>query len=64
MVRKISHKIFPLKYGFGISYDISRKYMPMWVSVLVSDLNQNSSFSHTLFSYFMHTYGSQRYQVF
>ena len=45
----ISNYIFPLNCGFGIgfgigfgsSYGIGRKYPPIWVSVSVSDLNQN-----------------------
>ena len=48
----IANWIFPLKCGFGISfgigYGISRKYQPIWVSVSVSDLNQNSGFGRTL----------------
>ena len=50
MMGKIPHKIFPLKCGFGIGYGywISQKYCPMWVSVSVSDLNQNSGFVGTL----------------
>jgi hypothetical protein len=43
---KITQKIFPLKYSFGIGYSIGRKYQPMWVSV--SDLHQNSGFGRTL----------------
>ena len=41
--------ILPLKYGFGIGYGIGQKYPPIWVSVSVSDLNQNSGFGPTLF---------------
>ena len=37
-----------LKCGFGICYGIGRKYWPIWVSVLVLDLNQNSGFGRTL----------------
>ena len=56
MIEKIPHtignKIFPLKCGFGIGYGIGYgigwKYCPIWVSVSVSDLNQNSGFSLTL----------------
>ena len=33
---------------FGISYGIGRKYRPIWVSVSVLDLNQNSGFGRTL----------------
>ena len=40
--------IFPLKCGLGIGYGISRKCQPIWVSVLVSDPNQNSGLGHTL----------------
>ena len=49
MMGKMPHKIFPLKCSFGIGYGIGRKYRPMWISVSVSDLNQNSGFSRTLF---------------
>ena len=38
----------PNEYSFGIAYGIGPKYLPIWVSVLVSDLNQNSGFGHTL----------------
>ena len=31
-----------------IGYSISRKYRPIWVSVSVLDLNQNSGFVRTL----------------
>ena len=56
MIEKIPHtignKIFPLKCGFAIGYDIGYgigwKYRPIWVSVSVSDLNQNSGFSRIL----------------
>ena len=48
MMEKIGNWIFPLKFGFGIGYGIGRKYRPIWVSVLVSDLNKNSGFGHTL----------------
>ena len=52
MIEKIPHtignQIFPLKCGFGIGYGIGRKYQPIWVSVLVSDRNQNSGFGRTL----------------
>ena len=34
--------------GFGIGYGIDQKYLPIWVLVSVSDLNQNSGFSRTL----------------
>ena len=37
-----------LKCSFGISYGIGQKYLPIWVSVLVSDQNQNSGFGRTL----------------
>ena len=50
MIEKIPHtignQIFPLKSGFG--YGIGRKYRPIWVSVSVSDLNQNRGFGRTL----------------
>ena len=46
MIEKIPHvignQILPLKCGFGISYGIGRKYWPIRVSFLVSDLLQNS----------------------
>ena len=52
MMKKIPHtfgnQILPLKCGLGISYGIDRKYRPIWVSVLVSYLNQNSVFGRTL----------------
>ena len=44
----ISNYILPLKCGFGIGYGIGRKYPPIWVSVSVSDLNQNCGFGRTL----------------
>ena len=34
--------------GFGIGYGIGRKYRPIRVLVLVSDLNQNSGFGRSL----------------
>ena len=37
-----------MKCGFSIGYFISRKYLPIWVSVSVSDLNQNSGLGCTL----------------
>ena len=37
-----------MKCGFGIGYGIGRKYRPIWVSVSVSDLNQNSGLGRTL----------------
>ena len=45
---KIPHKIFPLKCSFVISYGVGRNYRPIWVSVSVLDLNQNSGFGRTL----------------
>ena len=52
MMENIPHTIgnwrLPLKCGFGIGYGSDRKYRPIWVSVLVSDLNQNSGFGCTL----------------
>ena len=52
MMENIPHTIgnwrLPLKCGFGIGYGIDRKYRPIWVSVLVSNLNQNSGFGRTL----------------
>ena len=51
-IEKIPHTIgnyiFPLKCGFGIGYGIGRKYRPIWVSVWVLDLNQNSGFGRIL----------------
>ena len=44
----IGNYIFSLKCGFGIGYGIGPKYWPIWVSVSVSNLNQNSGFSRTL----------------
>ena len=44
----IGNQIFPLKCGFGIGYGIGRNYQPIWVSVSVSDRNQNSGFGRTL----------------
>ena len=44
----ISNLILPLKCGFNIGYGIGRKYRPIWVSVSVSGLNQNSGFGRTL----------------
>ena len=52
MMKKIasysSYQILPLKCGFGIGYDIGREYWPIWVSVSVSELNQNDGFGRTL----------------
>ena len=51
MMEKIPHaignQILPLKCSFGIGYGIGRKYLPIWVWVSVSDLNQNSGFGLT-----------------
>ena len=33
-----------MKCGFSIGYSFGQKYLPIWVSVSVSDLNQNSGF--------------------
>ena len=44
----IGSQMFSLKCGFGIGYGIGRKYPPIWVSVSVLDLNQNSIFCRTL----------------
>ena len=41
MIEKMPHTI-------GIGYSIGQKYQPIWVSVSVSDLNQNSGFGRTL----------------
>ena len=48
MSHTISNLIFPVRCGFGIGYGIGRKYQPVWVSVSVLDLNQNSGFDCTL----------------
>ena len=48
MMGEIPHKIFSLKCSFGIGYGIGRKYLPILVSVSVSDLNQNNGFGRTL----------------
>ena len=48
MPYNIGIQIFPLKCGFGITYGIGQKYWLIWISVLVSDLNQNSGFGGTL----------------
>ena len=45
---KINPDLSHLKCGFGIGYGIGQKYQPIWVSVLVLDLNQNNVFSRTL----------------
>ena len=37
-----------MKCGFGICYCISQKYWPIWISVLVSYLNQNRGFCYSL----------------
>ena len=44
----IGNQILPLKCSFDIGYGISQKYLPIWVSV--SDQNQNSGFSRTLYT--------------
>ena len=36
--------------GFGMGYGISQNYRPIWVSVSVSDRNQNSDFGRSLIS--------------
>ena len=36
------------KCSFGIGYGIGRKYLPIWVSVSVSDRNQDSGFGRKL----------------
>ena len=48
ILRIIGNQTFSLKFGFGIGYGIGRKYRPIRVSVLVSDLNQNSGFGRSL----------------
>ena len=41
--------VLHLKFGgFGIDYGIGRKYWPIRVSVLVSDVNQNRGLGRTL----------------
>ena len=37
-----------MKCGFSVGYGIIWKYWPLWISVSVLDLNQNSGFSRTL----------------
>ena len=54
----ICNKILPLNYGFGIDYGIGQKYLPIWVSVSVSDLNQNSGFGRTLIHSPYHCYST------
>ena len=44
----IGNEILILKCGFVIGYSINQKYQPIWVSVLVSYLNQNCGFGRTL----------------
>ena len=44
----MGNKIFSLKCGFGIGYSIGWKYLPIWISVSVFDLNQNRGFGRTL----------------
>ena len=44
----IGNYILPLKCSLGIGYCMGQKYLPIWVSVLVSDLIQNSGFGCTL----------------
>ena len=44
----IGNYILPLKCSLGICYGMGQKYLPIWVSVLVSDLIQNSDFGRTL----------------
>ena len=55
MMKKIPHtianQIFSLNCGFGTGYGIGQKYGPIWVSVLVLDINQNRGFSCTLFKF-------------
>ena len=47
----ISNQILPLKCSFRIGYGIGHKYLPIWVSVSVSDQNHNSGFGRTLILY-------------
>jgi hypothetical protein len=44
----ISVNRFSLCYEVSVLATIDRKHQPIWVSVLVSDLNQNSGFGCTL----------------
>ena len=46
MPHTISNYIFPSRCGFIIG----QKYHPIWVSVSVLDLKDNSGFGHTLLS--------------
>ena len=39
---------FPLPCGFSNGYGIRQKYPPIWVLVLVSDLNQTIGIGRTL----------------
>ena len=44
----IGNLILPLKCSFSIGYSIGRKYLPIWISVSVLDLNQSKGFGHTV----------------
>ena len=46
--RTIGNQIFSLICGFVIGYSMGWKYWPIWVTVSVSNLNQNSGLGHTL----------------
>ena len=48
MEKTLMLSVTRLKFSFGIDYGIGQKYLPIWVSVSVSDLNQNSGFGRTL----------------
>ena len=39
----------PLKCSFGIDYGIGRKDLPIWVLVLVLNINKNNGFGRTLY---------------
>jgi hypothetical protein len=52
ILHTICNLIFPLKCCFGVSDGISGKYLPMWVSFLVLDPNQDSAFGRRLAHWF------------
>ena len=66
-MEKLATGFFPWNL-VSVSVMVSaRKYRPIWVSVLVSDLNQNSGFGRTLmylpFIWFTLSSHSQKYQM-
>ena len=44
----IGNEILHSKCSFGIGYGIGQKYLPIWVSVSVSDRNHYCDFGRTL----------------